>query len=274
MTNFGSLLRTWRTTRRFSQLGLSLAAGASARHISFLESGRAGPSREMVLRLAETLEMPHATTNNALLAAGFAPVYPTLTADDKRMSAANKAVDLLLSNHEPLPAIVFDNRWTLLRMNTGAERMFGQLGFAVGDNLVSGFVGLEIQNGPLHNWLEVAVLISARLRTEIAHAGSDAHLSSLLEQLCKRREEVSGNPNDDSAFAGTSTAETVPLIPLRLRAGEQMLSMFSMIVQFASVQEITLADLRIELYFPENEATRSFIVELSQNQATIDALGK
>lgn len=258
MTTFGTLLKDWRTTRRFSQLDLSLAAGASARHISFLESGRAGPSREMVLRLAETLELPLATTNSALLAAGFAPVYPELAADDERLSAANQAVDLLLSNHEPLPAIVFDSHWTLLRLNTSAELLFGQLGIVVGDNLVSGLIDMGVEDGPLCNWLEVATLIIARLRTEITHMGSVVQLEPLLQQLCKQRDQMLIEHRDESI---ASIDEASPIIPLRIRVGEQRLSMFSMIVQFGSVQEITLADLRIELYFPEDDATRSFLDE-------------
>lgn len=262
MTTFGTLLRDWRTTRRYSQLELSLAAGASARHISFLESGRAGPSRDMVFRLAETLELPLATTNSALLAAGFAPVYPELAADDERLSAANKAVDLLLSNHEPLPAIVFDRRWTLLRLNTSAEILFKQLGVGTGDNLVRGLIGLGVENGPLRNWLEVAALIIARLRTEIAHAASDSHLESLLEHLCTRRDQMLAYQPQERTSVAALESSTDPVIPLRLRLGERTLSMFSMIVQFGSVQEITLADLRIELYFPEDDDTRSFIEEL------------
>lgn len=259
MTAFGSLLKDWRTTRRFSQLELSLAAGASARHISFLESGRAGPSRAMVLRLAETLELPLATTNSALLAAGFAPVYPELAAGDERLSAANLALDLLLSNHQPLPAIVFDSRWTLRRLNASAELLFGRLGITVGDNLVSGLIDMGVEDGPLCNWLEVTALIIARLRTEITHMGSSAHLEPLLQQLCEQRDQMLDGHRDDDIIL---VDEASPLIPLRLRLGKHTLSMFSMIVQFGSVQEITLADLRIELYFPEDEATRKFINEL------------
>src|SRR5690554_920246 len=113
----GDLLRDWRQRRRLSQLALATEADVSARHLSFLETGRAKPSREMLLRLADHLQIPLRERNALLVAGGFAPVYPERGLEDPAMSEARKAVDLILSGHEPYPALAIDRHWTLVAAN-------------------------------------------------------------------------------------------------------------------------------------------------------------
>ena len=261
-SNYGSLLREWRKLRRFSQLELSLESGTSARHISFLESGRATPSREMVLSLAQTLELPFAATNNALMAAGFAPVYPSLAANDERLLAVNQAMAVMLDNHDPFPAIVFDQNWVLKKFNRCAACLFGAFGVQIGDNLLQTIIDLADEDSPLQNWQEVADLIALRLRTEISQAGSNPVLERSLEKLNELRARSTPSVTELTARQLGDAHEAKAVIPLQLQVGDNQLRLFSMIAQFGSVQEIALAELRIELYFPQDAASRELLQNL------------
>lgn len=134
---FGTLLKDWRILRRMSQLDLGLAANVSARHISFLETGRARPSRPMVVQLSDTLEVPRSARNTLLNAAGFSPAYQArdLTADD--MAHVRAAIGWMLERHDPFPAFALDRHWLLLQANNSASMMFKNLGLETGDSLLS-----------------------------------------------------------------------------------------------------------------------------------------
>lgn len=247
---FGDMMREWRRLRRMSQLDLALAATLSARHLSFLESGRAAPSRPMVLRLAEALEMPKSAANQALGAAGFAPAYPSATPDAPDLVWARRAIDSMLSKHEPFPGAAVDRHWNVVAANAGAMRLFAVLpGASPAANMVELLLALG-DGATIINWEEMAGLGLTRLRAEIAHLGGDARLEGYAQRLALHP-RLAGR----AAPAGDRM-----IIPMRLDLGGARLSLFTTIAQFGSAQEIALSETKIELMFPADEATERWFL--------------
>jgi transcriptional regulator with XRE-family HTH domain len=248
----GDLLKMWRSRRRVSQLDLAAAAGVSPRHLSFLETGRSRPSREMVLHLAEHLDVPLRERNALLTAAGFAPLYRESPLDAPELASVRLAIEVILANHEPRPAFVIDGAWNLLDANSG----------------VAGFLGLispelleppmNVMRASLHprglsrfivNFDEYAAHVIERLRRQLA-ATSDPGLAALLD-------EVSGYPEVERAIGGTAAlpppAAVLPM-HFRLEDGTE-LRFFSTMTVFGSPLDVTIAELAIESFFPADEAT-------------------
>jgi len=246
-TPFGDLLREWRRTRRFSQLDLSLEAETSARHLSFIESGRSKPSRAMVLRLASALEMPRSVVNQALSAAGFAAVYPQYGADAAALAPIRAAVERTLQNHEPFPAIAIDRTWSIVAANAAAAKLFFEAGHADETNLLSALLATA-ESGAIENWEETALLTLQRLRAEIAHLGEAADLSVFAGRIA-RHKRLDG-------FDISSIDLNQAVIPTVFRIGRDRVRLFSIIAQFGSVQDVTASELRIEMMFPADEASR------------------
>ena len=250
---FGTTLKNWRATRRRSQLDLGLDAEVSARHISFLETGRATPSREMVLRLSEALDIPRDSRNILLNNAGFAPVYQNRSLEDADLTQVSEAIDWMISRHDPYPAPVFDQLWNVVRANkTGMATLFAY-GIGVGDNLLDALIGNGNGRQIFENWPEVATHMIHRLRAESAHMGGSAKLDSVVEALMA-----------DPEVQAFQMPHSMPaVIPARYRIQDQVLSMFTTIAQFSTAEDITLSELRIELMFPADEATKLFLHALS-----------
>ncbi|MFN0022346.1 MAG: helix-turn-helix domain-containing protein [Parvularculaceae bacterium] len=244
---FGDILRDWRGVRRMSQLDLALAADVSARHVSFLESGRAEPSRAMTLKLASALDLPKGAANEALKAAGFASVFPALPLNAPDLAPVRRAISMTLASHHPFPGIAIDRGWNILDMNDSARTLFAAMG--AGPNMVEflTFLGnLDI----VENWEETAFLALMRLRAEIAHLGGDANLSDLAARLA-------AHPRLKNADAGSIDLDQA-VIPTIFRFGDTRLSVFSTIAQFGSVQDVGASEIRIELMYPADEATAAF----------------
>ncbi len=251
--SFGTLLKDWRTQRRMSQLALGLTANVSARHISFLETGRARPSREMVLQLCEVLEAPRNTRNSLLNAAGYAPAYRQRKLNDADMSQVRAAVDWTLTRHDPYPAIALDRHWTLVKANRAAQILLGAINVAEGDSLLSVMTDIEKMTAMFENWREVAQHMLVRLRTESSHLGGDR----VLDRASARLSGALGN--GQAVPGGVLPA----VIPARYRAGEGTLSLFSTMAQFGTAEDIALAELKIELMFPADEATREMLLAMA-----------
>lgn len=222
--------------RRFSQLDLALEANVSARHISFLETGRAHPSREMILQLGEALTVPLSARNQMLAATGFAPRYAARAWDEAAMAPLRKAIDRTLARHAPFPGIAIDRLWKLQRMNAPAQKMFGMLGVAEGSSM------LEMLHNPLlwqmiENWPEVAHHSMLRLRTESVAQGGVPELDKAALFLAEH------------AQAGRDIGPTVPTV---FRFGDQRLSMFGTIAQFGTAEDTNLEEVKIELFFPSD----------------------
>jgi transcriptional regulator with XRE-family HTH domain len=247
----GPLLRDWRSRRRLSQMELALDADVSARHLSFVETGRSKPSRELVLQLADHLEVPLRERNALLLAAGYAPAYAQRPLGDEAMSPVRDALERLLKGHEPFPAVAVDRQWELVMPNAPALA------------LLSDGVAPELLEPPA-NTLRIS-LHPDGLAPRIANlAEYSAHLLQLVAHetaatgdpaLVALHEELRGYPGVDAHPPRHDPANSL-FIPLRLRTpdgGE--LSFFSTIARFGTALDVTVAELAIESFFPADAAT-------------------
>ncbi len=249
----GALLRGWRRQRRFSQLDLALEAEISQKHLSFVESGRSRPSREMVLLLAEHLAVPLRERNALLLAAGYAPIYLERPLDDPALTAARGAIDLILKGHEPYPALAVDRHWTLLAANGAVSRL---LGLVAGAELLQPPVNvLRLSLHPeglapfIVNFGEWRDHLLARLRQQV-RSTADGTLAALLNELC-------AYPPSEGAATGHREAKTEAaiVVPMQLRLGETVLSLISTTTVFGTPVDITLSELALETFFPADTAT-------------------
>lgn len=245
----GDHLREWRQRRRMSQLDLALDAEISTRHLSFVETGRAQPSRDMVLRLADQLEIPLRERNVILVAAGFAPVFAERPLDDPALDAARRAVDIILAGHEPYPALVMDLRWNLVAMN----RAVGPLLDGVAPELLAGEVNvMRIALHPkglcprIANHAEWRSHLLERLRRQI-EVTADAGLIALFQEL-KAYPAPPASDRRPEDYGGVA-------VPLQLIAGDRVLSFFSTSTVFGTAVDITLAELTLETFFPADPAT-------------------
>jgi transcriptional regulator with XRE-family HTH domain len=254
--SFGMALKDWRGRRRMSQLDLSGLANVSARHIAFLETGRARPSRGMVLQLSEALAVPRGERNALLQAAGFAPAYRARTLAGDDMVQVREAVCWMLSRHVPYPALALDRHWHLVLLNDPAKAMVASVGLSCGDSLIDALTGDTPLWQAIGNRVEVAHHLALRMRTESLHLGGDAVLEAAAEKLLAR---IAGEP-------ATLPVPLPPVVPLQLKAGEQVLSFFSAIAQFGTAEDIALSDLRIELFFPADAATMASLSPGGHNE--------
>jgi transcriptional regulator with XRE-family HTH domain len=252
-TAFGPALREWRNRRRVSQLDLGSLSGVSAKHISFLETGRSKPSREMVHHLSEFLEVPLAERNALLHAAGFAPAYRSRDLSDAEMAQVLEAIDWTLERHEPFPALALDRHWNVVRANRPADVMIAAIGLPEGGSMLEAMANTQRMTAAVANWDEVARYLVVRLRTESAFVGGDPVLDAAADQLA----------NEHGALRPHYMGVLPAVVPIQFRAGEMILSLFSTIAQFGTAEDIALADLRIEMYFPADEATRQVLIGLA-----------
>lgn len=248
-TSFGQLLRNWRDRRRLTQHELSLRSGVSTRHLSFLETGRSDPSREMVLWLAEHLEIPLRERNQLLTAAGFASVYSRTPLDAPEMEAVRSAIDQVLAGHEPYPAVAVDRYWNIVSMNQAA----GLFAVGVDPDLLSptpNVYRLSLHPGGMAprvvNFAELAHHLLHRLRHDVA-VSADPDLAALLE-------EVEGYPNVREVARPDPVQHSI-VVPVRLRHPRGELSLFSTITTFGTPVDVTVAELALESFFPADGGT-------------------
>lgn len=253
--SIGGLIRDWRGRRRLSQIALAADADISQRHLSFVESGRAKPSREMVIKLAETMDVPLRQRNQLLLAAGFAPSYAERSLDDDRLKAAREAIGLVLRGHDPNPALAVDRHWTLVSGNDAATDW---LALASEPALLKGPV--NVLRLALHpGGLAPHILNLAEWRGHLLHrlhlqvqASGDPVLANLEEEL-RRYPSRSGTQRPS---LGSAPAIAVPL---RIRLAGQALAFISTITVFGTPLDITLSELAIESFFPADAETAIYL---------------
>jgi transcriptional regulator with XRE-family HTH domain len=255
-TTFGDCLRDWRGRRGMSQLQLALAANVSQRHVSFLESGRAQPSRPMVLGLADAMSVPLAERNNMLNAAGFAPQYRQSSLDDTALQDVRAALDLMLERHMPYPAVLIDRYWNLLDSNASCEMIFGLSAGPAPINILKMISDHPELTERFANWPEVAHHLLMRLQTELNASGGDPKLAELIEGLKEA-------PVFQAANHGICASH--PFIPTRIRFGDKVLSLVSAIAHFGTATDITVSDLRIEFSLPADAETDLAIRQLIGN---------
>jgi transcriptional regulator with XRE-family HTH domain len=249
---FPSSLVWWRKKRGFSQLQLAMAAACSQRHISFLELGRTNPSRDMVLRLSAALDLPLRQSNELLLGAGFAPVWAETNFQAAPLAPVREALNYMLDQQEPYPAVVVDRQWNLLQANKGAvnlvEFLVGAIAPGTAINLADALVGPDILRPHLVNWSEV---VRYFIHSVEADAAADAtnETANLLERLL-------GYKDVRSAIKSSAISANGPILPMHFRKGRTELRLFTTIATLGTPQDITLQELRIESFFPMDEATR------------------
>lgn len=250
--DFQQLLRAHRTRRRWSQESLALQANVSPRHLSCLETGKARPSREMVVQLARVLELELRERNALLVGAGFVGIYPATPLDSAAMAPVNRAVDFLLAQHEPYAAALLDRTWNILRANRGAQRLLGAfldasaVPLPVVQNLLRATVHPEGLRPYVVNWAEVAALLLERVeRACHAHPGDDERRAF--------RDELRGYP--DLGGLAWSSPSGVPVATVHLRRGALELRLFALLTSIGTPLDVTADGLAIESFFPADDAT-------------------
>ncbi|WP_267225004.1 helix-turn-helix domain-containing protein [Dyella silvae] len=255
----GDLLREWRRHRRLSQLDLASGAEISTRHLSFMESGRSQPSRDMILRLAEYLDIPLRERNQLLVSAGFAPAYRERTFEDPALSTVRGTIRLLLKGLEPYPALAVDRHWNLVESNQATQRLLAGL---VPQWLEPPINVLRLSLHPsglapyIHNLPVWRAHLLDRLRRQ-ADTTQDPELLSLLQEL---RNYPGGDDAPAHDAGGTHGAIAVPM---ELALGDTVLSMLSTTTVFGTPMDITLAELALEAFVPADEATARRLRELA-----------
>lgn len=257
--SFGGALREWRTHRGLSQLALSLDAGVSPRHISFLETGRSAPSREMVLRLADTLDVPLRERNRLFLAAGYAPLYPEAKLDEDRLAQVDRAVRLLLERHDPYPAYAMDGAWNVVASNRTYRDMVDQLLPSLGeegDNVLRLFFSPGLLRPAVVDWESSARAILYRVQRQLDAPGG------ALERLRTIVDEILEYPDVEALWKRTfDPAGFDVFVPLTVRVGERTVRWLTTIVTFGGAVDITVAELTVECFFPADTATEQFAGE-------------
>jgi transcriptional regulator with XRE-family HTH domain len=252
--DFAARLQWWRKHRALSQLGLSGRAEISQRHLSFLELGHASPSRQMVLRLAEALDIPLRQHNALLLAAGFAPTWRESGLDAPELAQIANAVDRMLAKQEPFPAVAVDRHWHLLKANAAAVRLVeflvGPIAPGTPINLADALVAPDVLRPYLVNWAEVVRYFIRSVEADAAADGSD-ETSALLDRLLayKGVQAALKSPRSEPASG--------PVLPMHFRKGKTTLSLFTTIATLGTPQDITAQELRVESFFPiDNETAK------------------
>lgn len=260
-TSFTNSLRIWRKNRKMSQLDLALAAEVSQRHVSWLETGRSQPSREMVVKLSEAMDVPLRDRNSILNSAGFANLYSDSDLSEPVMEPIADILTDMLAHHEPYPAFVLDRQWNMKMKNQAAGTLFEVLGDPeqvwrdIGDTGEFNIALLTVHPNGLRrfisNWQEIASPFMRRLKKEAIEFG-DKSILDRYEQL----EKHAGELVDQSA-----DTVLLPVLPLEIDLGGPVLKLCSVISTFGTAQDITANELRIETFYPADEMTRKYFKE-------------
>lgn len=258
-TNYGTTLKDWRFARRMSQLDLATVADVSQRHVSFLETGRAKPSREMVIHLAIALDVPLREQNAMLAAAGYAAEYPETQLTEPALDQVRGILETVLQAHEPFPAIVVDRGWDVVLSNAAAIRFTTSMIDPTNPVAVAGMNALKLILHPegvrdfIVNWKQVATAAMRRLDHEIASRPTDVVLQDL-------RTEVMSYPNVAELLQHPARpAADDLLVPFHYRIGDSELKLFSTIATIGEAHDITLEELRLESFFAADGETERLL---------------
>lgn len=259
----GDYLREWRQRRRMSQLDLACEADISTKHLSFLETGRSQPSREMVLLLAERLSIPLRERNLLLVAAGYAPVFSQRALDDPALQAARRAVDLVLKGHEPYPALAVDRHWSLIAANEALNALIGPVDPALLKPPVNVLRLSMHPAGMAHrvvNFFEWRQHLIARLRHQVDVTGD-----AVLEDLIR---EISAYPTPDRATRGPAAKPdpVAVIVPLQLMTDEGVLTFISTTTVFGTPVDVTLSELAIETFLPADAETAAALARMAERR--------
>lgn len=247
---FGTILKHWRDIRRYSQLALSHDSGFSSRHISFLETGRSQPSRSSILALANTLDMPKTAVNDALRVAGFSPEFPSFEMSEVDMAPLNAAMQTILDNHMPFPAIIMDGDWNIVGANIPAQAMVNMLPFNGSLCIIDALLNDDPNEPVFLNWSDIATWTALRLQMELGKAGEQDVLRAHYERLVSDPRLTAPEVKSFSEYG--------PVLTMRARIGDKTLTLFTMLAEFSTARDITMSERRVELFFAADEETRVF----------------
>lgn len=257
---FSVALKKWRKVRKFSQLDLSMEAGISQRHLSFLESGRSRPGKDTIIALTEALNMPLRDRNHILKSAGFAAVYQERALDDETMVTVKNALQMTLEHHDPFPAVVVDRNWNLYMANCASSKLLGLIGEPDPSLLDDGKLNIyrltfnEKGLRPfITNWDEIANPLLLRLQREVSDDPQNTFLTDLLDEAQRLAKTQSYSADDISATIA-------PLMSLNMKINGVELKMFSMISSFGTALDVTASELKVETFFPADDATKAFFM--------------
>ncbi|MDX2238637.1 MAG: helix-turn-helix domain-containing protein [Hyphomonadaceae bacterium] len=244
---FPAMLREWRRARGMSQLELALSIDISARHLSFLETGRAQPSREMTHRLAEALMLPRGARNAMLAKAGFAAAFPATPLDAESLAPFRAMLDEMMRRHAPYPALVCDRYWTILDANDSARALLASLHDGEGAMNVIRMLTQDAAAAAIDNLPEVLLEMEGRIRLEALEAGPDPIHAAQLRDLARAAQ----------GLRPARAAQRSPLVPLVVRSPAGLLRFLTAVAHFGTSEDVTVRDLRLELLFPADDATRA-----------------
>lgn len=266
IAGFGPQLRSWRLARHLSQEALAARAEISPRHLNFVENGRSNPSRELVLSLSDALDIPLRDRNSLLTLAGYAAVYRASSLDGAELRHLRHAISRVLQQQEPFGAFVVNGTWDLVDANAGAMRMLAQFppksaaGAAVSRNILMASLHPEALRPYIVNWHEVAGLLIARLHREIAAMPSEETQRLLAAALA-----MPGVPS--TWRTPTPGQSTDPFVTVHLRNEVLEVQLFSMLTTIGTPLDVTAEELRIETYFPADEASERVLRQLAEREA-------
>ncbi len=266
--DFTHYCRKWREHRRLSPLYLTLMADISQRHLSYLETGKSRPSREMINKLSDAMDIPLRERNRLYQAAGFSVQYPETPIEEHDMQPVQQALARMLEHHNPYPAVVVDRFWNVLQMNQAASAMFSLVIDSLGDNkhLLVGpnsddKINLALLTmHPLGlrrfmlNWPDVAGLFVNRLKSE-ALATFDEQVFEHLMWIIDQAGQIEAT--------STQSRGLTPVLPVELQVGESVVKLFTVISTFGTPQDLTTDEIRVEMFYPADEATKSFLQSLT-----------
>jgi transcriptional regulator with XRE-family HTH domain len=264
-TELGALLRQWRAVRDKSQLDLSLDSGVSQRHISFIEGGRSVPSRQMLMNIAQALDVPLRERNTLLLAAGYAPVYPEDPLNALEMPGVTSAIGRMLRQHEPYPAVVMDRYWNVQMSNDFAPRFFNcfidMSARKPPRNLLHLMFDPAAMRPFISNWEGVAKSLIQRVHRESVGRVIDAQTQALLSALLAYP-GTKADWKSPEVLSAVPVNPAMPVIPISFLKDGKSLNYFSMVTTIGTPQTVALQELRIESLFPADEATEKSHAEL------------
>lgn len=251
---FGEQLKEWRGHRRMSQLDLALEAGISARHLSFLETGRSRPTEGMILRLSSALDIPARDQGMLFSAAGFRPRFETRPApslDDLPPPIA-AAIRLILGRHDPYPGVVFDHGYNVLAANSSFAGLAAAAGISLstGDNFLEAYLGSASLRSIVVNWEQSAADLVHRIRGEAWLQGPRSPLAGRIERLARLPDVV-------AALEAFPESERLPVLPIEMKIGGRRLSWITTLTSFGSVQDALVEGVMIESFFPADEGTKA-----------------
>ncbi|MDB5523153.1 MAG: transcriptional regulator [Rhizobium sp.] len=251
---FGEHLKEWRSHRRMSQLDLAVEAGISARHLSFLETGRSRPTEGMIVRLSSVLDIPARDQGMLFSAAGFRPRFATkpATALDRLPAVIAQAIRLILDRHDPYPGVVFDHEYNILAANAAFANLTGMAGVTVapGDNFLDAYLGPTQLRSIIVNWQPSAADLVHRIRGE-------AWLQGPRSPLAKRIERIAEHPDILAALQAFPESERLPVLPIEMKIGAKRFSWITTLTSFGSVQDALVQGVMIESFFPADEETKN-----------------